>query len=260
MREAKTNMMDTVTQMISAQAAASPDAVALTGQGQQLTYRDLQHRADAVAHSLRELGVGTDQPVALLMRRSPALAVGALGVLRAGAAYLPLDPGFPAERQAFMMRDANAPVVLTERALACRLPSGPWQCLLLEDVENRVPQPAQASPPPGPNHLAYIIYTSGSTGEPKGVLIEHASLSNLIAWHNQSFAVTAADRASHISSFGFDAAVWELWPHLAAGASVHFVDDEARMEPEMLREWLHARRITISFVPTAMAEHIIASP
>src|SRR5581483_8645027 len=105
--------------------------------------------------------------------------------------------------------------------------------------------------------LVYVIYTSGSTGAPKGVLIEHGSVANLVDWHNQAFDVTAADRASHFSTIGFDAAVWELWPYLAAGASVHFVDDAARTEPEALRDWLCANRISIAFVPTAIAEHIV---
>src|SRR5207248_877016 len=107
-------------------------------------------------------------------------------------------------------------------------------------------------------HLAYVIYTSGSTGQPKGVEITHASLLNLIAWHRTEFAVTPTDRASHLASVGFDAAVWEVWPYLTAGASLHLPDANTRVSPEQLRDWLVKEQITISFLPTALAEHVMA--
>src|SRR5205085_1865591 len=106
--------------------------------------------------------------------------------------------------------------------------------------------------------VAYIIYTSGSTGQPKGVQITHANLSHLIDWHVRAFAVTSADRASQIAGVGFDAAVWEIWPYLAAGASVHLASDAVRSNPEALRDWLLSQKITISFMPTAMAERVMA--
>lgn len=245
-------MNTTITELITNRAATSPDALALIGETERITYGELETRANHLANRLVALGVGLDEPVGLLMPRSPALAVAALGILKAGGAYLALDPSFPHERLAFMARDASLRFVVTDAGR--ELPPA------------KVVIPDGASSDRGPEarvtrqNLAYIIYTSGSTGKPKGVLIEHGSLANLVAWHNQAFGVTAADRASHISSFGFDASVWELWPYLACGASVHFVDDRARMEPEALRDWLCANRITIGFVPTAMAEHMIASP
>ncbi|HZU25551.1 MAG TPA: non-ribosomal peptide synthetase [Bryobacteraceae bacterium] len=231
-----------------------PDALAVSGNGRQMSYGELDRRSNALAHKLRALGVGRDQPVGLLMRRTPSIVVGALGILKAGGAYLPLDPAFPAERLAFMAQDASARVVITEDACSCRISCGPWALVALDDSEaDHAPESDTAE-----HDLAYVIYTSGSTGQPKGVLIEHRSLDNLIAWHNETFGVSTSDRASHVSSFGFDAAVWELWPYLAAGASVHFVDDESRTEPEALRDWVCAHRITIAFAPTVMAEHMIS--
>jgi amino acid adenylation domain-containing protein len=109
-----------------------------------------------------------------------------------------------------------------------------------------------------PDDLAYVIYTSGSTGAPKGVEITHRGLANLVAWHQQAFSVSPVDRASHLAGLGFDAAVWELWPYLAAGASVHLIDEMARSSAELLREWLLDREITISFVPTPLAERLLA--
>jgi non-ribosomal peptide synthetase component F len=111
-----------------------------------------------------------------------------------------------------------------------------------------------------PEDLAYVIHTSGSTGTPKAVAIDHGSLMNLVAWHNRCFDVTRADVATQLASTGFDAAVWELWPHLAAGACVHVVDEDVRIEPEKLRDWLVRERITISFVPTPLVERMIKLP
>src|SRR6185295_10059685 len=101
--------------------------------------------------------------------------------------------------------------------------------------------------------LAYVIYTSGSTGQPKGVEITHGSLMNLVSWHRSAFEVNADDRASLLAGVGFDAAVWETWPYLAAGASLYLPPDRVRLSPELLRDWLVAKRITISFLPTALA-------
>src|SRR5206468_8832608 len=105
--------------------------------------------------------------------------------------------------------------------------------------------------------LAYVIYTSGSTGKPKGVEITHRGLANLVSWHLQAFSVSAADRASHLAGLGFDAAVWELWPYLVAGASIHLADDVTRGSAELLRDWLLAERISISFVPTPLTERLL---
>jgi amino acid adenylation domain-containing protein len=185
------------------------------------------------------------------------MVVAALGILKADGAYLPLDPAYPAERLAFMLEDAQVPVLITTSEIAQRLPE-----IDAEVVTMSAPQIMD-----NPDHLpridvlkidlAYAIYTSGSTGTPKGVEITHAGLANLVAWHCQAFSVTPADRASHLAGLGFDAAVWELWPYLTAGASVHLADDVTRSSPELLRDWLVAKGITISFVPTPLAERML---
>ncbi len=108
--------------------------------------------------------------------------------------------------------------------------------------------------------LAYIIYTSGSTGQPKGVEVTHGNLLNLIFWHRSTFGITAADRASHLAGVGFDAAVWEIWPHLTACATVVLVDEQTRTSADLVRDWLVKERITVAFVPTIFAESMLASP
>ena len=224
----------------------------------QVTYGELEDRANQLALQLRESGVAANTTVAVCMRRSPLAALAALAVMKAGGAYLPIDPNYPRERISFILADSRAPVVLSDSTVADTLPEGVWRLFLLDDANlagncPRAVEPAEISP----DQLAYVIYTSGSTGTPKGVEITHANLLNLVFWHQKAFAVTTDDRAAQFASFGFDAAVWELWPHLTAGASVIFTSDELRNLPELLRDWLIDQEITIAFVPTALAERLI---
>ncbi len=246
-----------VPDLVAARVRTTPDALAFTAGGEALTYRELDRRASRLAHRLRSLGVGADVLVGVCLPRSLDLAVALLGVLKAGGAYVPLDPAYPPERLAFMLDDAEAPVLVSTRALTRRLPVGGWELVELDAPESGA-HPAEApSLEVSPGDLAYVIYTSGSTGRPKGVEITHGGLANLVAWHNDAFRVTAADRASHVAGVGFDAAGWELWPYLAAGASVHMVDDTTRSSADLLRDWLLAHRITIGFVPTPLMDRLL---
>ena len=248
--------------LVAAQAAVSPEALAVAGGGRGLTYAELDSRAERLARRLRALGVGPDDAVGLCLKSSPAMAVGALGIMKAGAAYLPLDPAYPRDRLAFLLSDARPPVLVTARCLVDRLPAGDWSVVALDPDGRDERGDLPPAPPvePRPENLAYVIYTSGSTGEPKGVEITHGSLLNLVRWHWRAFDVTPSDRATQLASVGFDAAVWELWPYLTAGASVHVPDDLIRQEPEGLRDWLVRERISLTFVPTPMAERVMALP
>jgi amino acid adenylation domain-containing protein len=250
-----------VPQLVSDQAIQDPGRIALADDSMQLTYGELDACADRSADHLQALGVGANTVVAVCMRRSPLAAVAALAVLKAGGAYLPIDPNYPRERLSFILADANAPIVLSDSAVVDRLPEGSWRLILLDrdaDLIESTPTDRRASYI-SPDQLSYVIYTSGSTGTPKGVEITHENLLNLVFWHQKTFGVTADDRATQFASFGFDAAVWELWPHLTAGAAVHFVPDAVRSSAELLQHWLVAHEITIAFVPTALAERLITS-
>jgi amino acid adenylation domain-containing protein len=242
-----------------------PDAIAVATPCS-LSYRELEERSSALACVLRGLGVGADMVVGLCTPRSPAMVVGALGILKAGGAYLPLDPAYPTARLLFMLDDADVrTVVMTESQAKGTLSHGSRRMICLDDTGRVVDSPpfseaAAAHVATSPESLAYLIYTSGSTGRPKGVEIARESLSNLVRWHQHAFGVTSDDRASQIANVGFDAAVWEIWPYLASGASLHMPDDETVSDPESLRDWLVANRITISFVPTPLAEHLLRLP
>lgn len=251
-----------VNAQIALQAAATPSAVAIVDAAGTLSYGELERRSNRLARhlagSLR--GAGPDACVGLLLDRSADFIVAALAVMKSGAAYLPLDPSTPAERVAFILGDAKTPVLLTQKDKTAALPAGAWRVVDLDGPDSAAID-AQSDEPmdrlPSPNDLAYVIYTSGSTGRPKGVEITHANLTNLVSWHIAAFEVTARDRASQVAGLGFDAAGWEIWPALAAGARLHFADEITRRSPQALCDWLVAEKITISFVPTVLAEQLL---
>jgi amino acid adenylation domain-containing protein len=247
-----------VPKCVAAKATNWPDAIALTAGSRVLNYGELDCQANRIAHHLRSLGVRPGVLVGLCLPRSVEMAAAALGIWKAGGAFVPMDPAYPPARLAFMLADAQAPLLVTDASLGERLPDGNHVLVYLDSPQ--IAKQPDYAPRVAimPHDLAYVIYTSGSTGKPKGVEITHAGLANLVAWHRQAFAVTCGDRASHLAGLGFDAAVWELWPYLAAGASVHMVDDLTRNSAELLRDWLLARKITISFVPTPLAERLVA--
>ena len=248
-----------IQQLVEEQAAIRPDAVALVAGGRVLSYKDVDQRANQLAHCLRASGVRPNVLVGLCLERSLEMVIGLLGILKAGGAYVPLDPTYPSERLAFMVEDAQVPILVTQRHLTEKLPACNTRAIFLDvDGPLLIEQSQSALPATtAGDDLAYVIYTSGSTGQPKGVQITHKGLSNLIFWHQHAFAVTAADRATQIASPAFDATGWELWPYLSVGASVHLIDEQIRTLPVSLRDWLVSNRITISFLPTALAESLL---
>src|SRR5262245_53138727 len=209
--------VDLVPHLVHAQCLADASRPAVADRAGGLTYQALDVRARRLAGRLRQLGAGRDVLVGITLDRSVDFFVAALGTLYAGAAYVPIDPAYPADRIAFMLADAAPAVVISDARLARRLPRGTWHALTIDAAASS--DDALASEMCGADAtadgLAYVIYTSGSTGRPKGVEITHGSLVNLVRWHQRAFAVTPPDRASQLASPGFDAAVWEIWPYLA---------------------------------------------
>jgi amino acid adenylation domain-containing protein len=249
-----------VPHLIARQAASTPDTVALVAGDQLLTYRELNHRANQLARHLRALGIQPNDLVGLCIERSLDMVVGLLGILKAGGAYVPLDPSYPAERLAFMLEDSQVHVLVTQAHLAARLPAQGARIICLDRDAASLSQHSvdELEVTVTASDMAYIIYTSGSTGRPKGVQITHGSLLNLVFWHQRVFAVTAADRATQLTSPAFDATGWELWPYLTIGASVYLLDEDSRVVPALCRDWLVRHSITITFLPTALAEGAMA--
>ncbi len=245
-----------VHQLFERQAAKTPEAEAVVFGEQRLTYRELNRRANQLAHHLRGLGVGPEVAVCVCMNRSADMVVGLVGILKAGGAYVSLDPDYPQTRLAFMIKDTHTPVLLTQHSLIERLPAHNARTVCLDTDWDVIAQADDENPTSGAmsGNLVYYIYTSGSTGQPKGVQIEHASLLNLIFWHQSTFSISETDRATQVAGLTFDASVWELWPYLTAGATIYLPDEETRATPERLRDWLVDSEITISFLPTPLAE------
>jgi amino acid adenylation domain-containing protein len=243
----------TLTRFIEKMTIEAPDQTALGDASTVVSYEQLWKRSAGLAQTLRSRGISPGDFVGLCVERSPELVIGALAIMRAGAAYVAIDPAYPDERINWMLEDSGAAAVLTDAANAARLTGPP--VIRVDAAET----PAAGAPLPEPSDsdVAYVVYTSGSTGTPKGVVVGHDNLVNLIEWHCAQFGLTAADRCTQVASPGFDAAVWEIWPALAAGATLLIVPEQLRTDPGALRDWLIAEGITVSFLPTAVAEGVI---
>ena len=241
-------------------AEQTPTALAIVSDGGSMCYQDLNVRANQLAHYLQRQGVGPETPVVLCTSRSLEFVIGMLGILKAGGAYIPIDAATPPERLAFFLEDTHTSIVLTEERLDVALSHYRGQRFFLGGEDAIYAHEFVDNPVSGVDayNLAYIIYTSGSTGLPKGVQIQHEGLTNLLHWHQQAFHVTSVDRASQVAGISFDAAGWEIWPYLVSGASVHFVDEETRITPAKLQEWLLSHEITIGFLPTPLMESVLA--
>jgi amino acid adenylation domain-containing protein len=250
-----------VPELVQQRGSLTPNALAVRAGSNLLTYRELELRSNQLSNYLRALGATPSTIVGLCVDRTIDFPVAALAILKTGSAYLPLDPKTPSRRLQTMLSSAQVSVVLTHSPYTASL-AGRRKVVALDDSAAEIARSSSDALPPSasPDQLAYVIYTSGSTGTPKAVAVGHSSLLNLVQWHLRVFGVTAADRATQLASIGFDAAVWEIWPYLVAGASLHLVDEETRTQPKQLSDWLVREKITIGFAPTPLVEHMLQLP
>ena len=246
----------TVVQRVRKQCRTTPHAVALQGSARSMTYAELGAFSDRLAGVLAVHSIAMGDLVGLCIARSFEQIAAILAIWEAGAAVVLFDPDWP---------DGRIESIATESGCNCLMIKGRGDRFaalglsLISVNEDAAPvwsDPTQANPA----SLAYVIYTSGSTGTPKGVAIGHDNLENLIDWHVNAFQITQADRGSHLAGLGFDAAIWEVWPYLSAGATVALVEDGVRTSPRLLRDWILANRITVAFVPTAMVKPMLELP
>jgi amino acid adenylation domain-containing protein len=233
--------------LFAQQAARTPDAVALVFEGQQLSYGELNARANQLAHYLRGLGVGVETPVGILLERGPEMIVGLLGILKAGGAYVPLDPEYPRERLAFMLADTRARVVLTQQRLARGIGEHGVQVVAMDAHGEQIARESEENPSGEvlPANAAYVIYTSGSTGQPKGVLVTHQNVIRLFESTRAQFNFDEKDVWTLFHSYAFDFSVWELWGALLYGGRLVIVPYAVSRAPEAFHKLLAAERVTV---------------
>ncbi|WP_411384849.1 amino acid adenylation domain-containing protein [Pseudomonas sp. MPB03] len=245
-------------QLIEAQVAARPDAIAVRFADQALTYDALNRQANRLAHALLETGVCRDDRVAICMERSLEMVVGLLGILKAGAAYVPLDPGYPADRLSHMLSDSAPCALITSQGLLASLPAVtvPVLCLDAEpDALSRQPthNPDAAALGLTPRHLAYVIYTSGSTGLPKGVMNQHDGVVNRLLWARDAYGVDEHSRILQKTPFSFDVSVWEFFLPLLSGAQLIVAAPDGHKDPRYLMDIMASAGITLlHFVPSML--------
>jgi amino acid adenylation domain-containing protein len=245
-----------VQQMFESQVNQTPDALALVFEDERITYGELNARANRLAHYLRSLGAGPEVLVGILLENSVEMIVALLGVLKSGAAYVPLDTEYPAERLRLMLQDARVPLLITERRLLSKLPAPEARAICLDDERDLIARQSVENPSPDarPGNLAYIIYTSGSTGTPKGVMIEHRGLSNLTAVLARDFGVQPESRVLQFASFSFDVSVLDVHTALSSGATLCLGRKESLMPGESLLRTLREQGITtVTLPPSALA-------
>lgn len=259
-------------ELFEAQVQRTPDAIALVSEvgseigsaTESLTYRELNQRANQLAHHLRSRGVGPEVLIAIVMERSFDLLVSILAVLKAGGAYVPIDPAYSSDRQTYQLTDCQTPVILTQQHLVAALPTlaaqiipvdAAWDAIAAYSTENLAAE--NLSPHLTPENLAYIIYTSGSTGNPKGVMVTHQGVVNHSTASIRAFELTAADRVLQFSSMGFDIFVEEVFPSLFSGATLVLRSDEMILSIRAFCQFVQRHQITVLDIPTAFWHELV---
>lgn len=248
--------------LFETQAAANPEAIAVIFEQEQLTWRELNERANRLAHHLKKLGVQCDELVGICMERSVEMLVAVHGVLKAGAAFFPLDPEYPSERLLYLLRDAQAPVLLCQKRFAemaiteqtkviCL--DAAWETFAGESSENIEVKPAAED-------LAYVIYTSGSTGQPKGVMVPHRAICNHLFWMQSCFPLARPDRLLQKTSFSFDVAIWEIFAHVVSGVSLVMAKPGGHRDTAYLSELMAAKKIALLQTTPSALRALVAEP
>ena len=246
--------------LFAEQVVAGPDHLALVFHQESLSYGLLDIRTNQLAHYLRRRGVQRGQLVLVCMERSMEMIIAILGILKAGAAYVPVDPAYPPDRIAYMLLDTQATMIMTSR-----LPEKFQELFRHGDhIDMKVHLPfisqepeTKLSFPPQPDDLAYVIYTSGSTGRPKGVMIEHTAVVNLIHWHIKRYGVDRSSRSTFMAGIGFDATVLEIWSALLSGSTLYILTDDIKLDSQRLVHLYETAGITHAFVPPALIPGVV---
>jgi amino acid adenylation domain-containing protein len=249
-------------QIFETQAEKTPDATSVVYEGQSLTYKELNQRANQLAHYLIATGVGPEKMVGIAVERSLEMIVGLYGILKAGGVYMPLDPTYPADRIAYMMQDANVPVLLTQQRLLDKLPPHKARAVCLDSDWDSLIARQSTENPEGKatlENLAYVIYTSGSTGKPKGAMNTHAGILNRLMWMQDAYRLTGDDAVLQKTPFSFDVSVWEFFWPLMFGARLVVARPEGHKDSDYLIKTIIEQKITtMHFVPSMLQIFLMA--
>jgi amino acid adenylation domain-containing protein len=248
-----------VHELVESQVARTPDAIAVEHGGIQLTYRELNERANQLARFLRKRGIGLESRVGICLRRSLELPVALLAVLKAGAACVPLDPAYPKERLSYMLGDSETPLVLSQPGMLSEVTDFEAEVVNLDPDWNLFANESRENVRSSvePENLAYIIYTSGSTGKPRGVLLPHAGLVNHNAAAAKLFGITSADRMAQFASISFDIAIEEIFPTWIAGGALIVREENASLAVGDFLRWVDENRVTALDLPTAYWHELV---
>ncbi len=253
-------------QRFEQQAAQTPNAIAAEFSNQNVTYAELNRRANQLAQALQKQGVGPDVKVALSVERSLEMLVGLLGILKAGGAYVPLDPTYPQERLAYMLADSGATVLLTQTSLLPAMPEHQAKLICLDRDWQTIAQESTENPTSDVTleDLIYIIYTSGSTGKPKGVALKQRAIANLLAWQLQNSRCGLGDKTLQFTTLSFDVSCQEIFATLASGGTLVMIDEDIRRDPEQLAQLVADKQVNRIFLPFValqqLAEAFAAQP
>ena len=252
----------TIHRLFEEQVERVPGHTAAAAPPLHVTYRELNERSHRMAAVLNEKGARADTIVGIMVHRSVEMIVGIIGILKAGGAFLPIDPHYPEERIIYMLKDSNAKVLVTNVSegsffdrLNCQLSI--VNCRLLMSSTKATHHSSNPFITHHSDNLAYVIYTSGTTGKPKGTGVEHRSLVNLCTWHHRYYRVTEKDIATQYAGIGFDASVWEIFPYLTAGAVLYIIDSNIRVDIDALNRYFEKNCVTISFLPTPVCHQFM---
>jgi amino acid adenylation domain-containing protein len=257
--QTKSNYLEnaSIHELFEQQAEATPNAIAVVFEKQRLTYAELNARANQLSHYLRDLGIRPGMLVGLMLNRSVELVAAILGVLKSGAAYLPLDRNYPPERLSFMLEDADVELLLTDQHLDERQLTPGLRTVQLDEAFKECESRSTSNLClPFLKQVCYVLYTSGSTGRPKAVLCHHAGVVNLLTWAQRSHSVSPGDKCSFWTSASFDVSLYEQFSALLFGGELHIVPDQVRIDAAKFIEWLHDQKIQCAYVPPFMGQEL----
>ncbi|KDM92405.1 amino acid adenylation domain-containing protein [Photobacterium galatheae] len=242
------------------QLSENKDKTAIVYQNQQVTYQQLNEFSDQLCTFLKTKGVQSGQMIPIIAQRTPNFIIGMMAVIKAGASYIPIDAAYPKRRIQEILHQINARVVLTTDLFSDLNVEINPDCLVNIETAKHMMVPGHGNGNISPDDLAYLIFTSGTTGNPKGVMIPHSALQNLVAWHNAHFDMTTDARTSWIAGISFDVSQWELWSALTCGATLYIPEPAIRQQPDRLLQFFADQQLTHAFVPTVFIEPIVSLP